>query len=311
MSSKVHVSGFSRKNGFLINSIENTNTAGSSSISHLFIMIRRNAASGELHRTGSSSSLEKVTYHHEDYSNAKSYDNKSNYNVVLCNKKKMMLLAQNIRHSFKSIATSTGRSRVSFMAILLLTLVISWGMAILAVVMFKEVSPRYSSLKSIKTHPKNIHLPHQENLSYAIPLQNQELLQPFYLLLEQNLKKHKLKFKDNSESFETSECKAMGKWQLDSYPNCNMIHEINQLNNDYVSTKLLSSGSYRDTWLIRWTNGDLFVMKTLVYEDEMSSRNLDRHRRDAVIMSQLKLSIHIPNIYAHCKYCIRKVSLIG
>jgi hypothetical protein len=267
-------------------------------------MVRRNVAIGEQNRFESSSSLEKVTCVHDDDNNAKFYHNKYKHNIVLSHKTKMIVLARKIRHSITQLAPSTFSFRVSFMTILLLALVVSWSMIVLLVVMFKVVSsPRGSSSKSIKTlYPKNLHLPHQEDLSYAVIIpQNEERLQSFNLLFEHNLQNHKLKFKDNSESFETEECKAMGKWQLELYPNCNMIHEINQLNNDYRSTKLLSSGSYRDTWLIQWSYGDLFVMKTLVYEDDMSSRNLDRHRRDAVIMSKLKLSIHIPNIYAHCK----------
>ena len=108
--------------------------------------------------------------------------------------------------------------------------------------------------------------------------------------------KRQFLLRDDTDQFEVGDCKAMGNWQLESHPTCNMLHEVN----DYLATKLLSSGSYRDTWLTHW-NGVEYALKTLTSEDDMKARNLERHRRDAIIMSMLSSSLHIPNIYAHCE----------
>ena len=106
---------------------------------------------------------------------------------------------------------------------------------------------------------------------------------------------HKPLLRDDTDSFETQNCKAMGSWQLESHPSCNLVHEIGD-----TDKTLLSNGSYRDTWLVFWDKS-AFAMKTLVFEDDMSARNLERHKRDAVIMSMLTSSIYIPDIYAHCE----------
>ena len=109
------------------------------------------------------------------------------------------------------------------------------------------------------------------------------------------IEQYEPKMIDNTDNFESEECKPMGQWQLESLPNCNVVHEFRG-----SERQLISSGSYRETWLIL-ENDVAFAMKTLVFQDSVSARNLDRHRRDAVIMSKLTSSIHIPNIYAHCK----------
>jgi hypothetical protein len=137
----------------------------------------------------------------------------------------------------------------------------------------------------VKTHPTLVCLssPHCKTVT------NNMLLPAYYE------EKRQFLLRDDTDQFEVGDCKAMGNWQLESHPTCNMLHEVN----DYLTTKLLSSGSYRDTWLIHW-NGVEYALKTLTSEDDMKARNLERHRRDAIIMSMLSSSLHIPNIYAHC-----------
>ena len=110
---------------------------------------------------------------------------------------------------------------------------------------------------------------------------------------------HRSRLRNDVDSFEEGDCKAIGAWQLQYDPTCNMLHEVSQRSNDYQNTKLLSNGSYRDTWMMKW-HDSTYAMKTLKSSNELSLRNLDRHRRDAVIMSMLSSSIHIPNIYANC-----------
>ena len=150
-----------------------------------------------------------------------------------------------------------------------------------------------------RIQPKIFILPNQEPFTrlknYTNPMDNETLL-PF--LFDEH---HKAKIRDDTDPFEVGDCKAMGSWQLEYHPNCNMIHEISERSNDYRGTYFLSNGSYRDTWLVHW-NGMPYAMKSLVSDDKMSARNLERHRRDAVIMSMLGSSVHIPNIFAHCKF---------
>ncbi len=145
-----------------------------------------------------------------------------------------------------------------------------------------------------QSYPKQMYLIHHPDVYESNNLSKDttfEGLLPFVFD-----EKHESLLSDNTDIFETHDCKAMDLWQLESHPSCNLLHEIRD-----IDRKLLSSGSYRDTWLVRHDK-TAFAVKTLVFEDEMSARNLERHRRDAVIMSMLTSSIHIPNIYAHCKF---------
>ena len=100
------------------------------------------------------------------------------------------------------------------------------------------------------------------------------------------------------EEFETNSCKAMHSWQLESYPNCNAVHETNMYEVAYIS-----NGAFRDVWKMQDIDGGNFVMKTLTWRKDYVHREYDRHRRDAVAMSLLASSEHIPNIYANCKLC--------
>jgi len=177
-------------------------------------------------------------------------------------------------------------------------LVGSWFPGIL-LICHGYLSSQTSDMKA-SVYPMNIYLPSQDlrivvayDPKVMIPIVNMRLQPSIFNEI------HRSKLRDNTDSFESETCRAMGTWQLQRHPNCNMLHEVSQRSNDFIATKLLSSGSYRDTWLIYW-NGVSYAMKTLVSEDEMSARNLDRHRRDAIIMEMLSSSIHIPNIYAHC-----------
>lgn len=189
------------------------------------------------------------------------------------------------------ISSSTAPRWLSSIALrskLVLNLSISFGFAYLFLMLVN------SNGKESKTLRKNFPRCTMLSSEKCIMNYNTPLLPFFYV------ENHKSKLRDNTDELEVGDCKAMGQWQLQSYPNCNLLHEISEKSNNYRDTKLLANGAYRDTWLIHW-NGVPYAMKTLVSTDEMSARNLDRHRRDAIAMSMLSSSIHIPNIYAHCK----------
>jgi len=103
------------------------------------------------------------------------------------------------------------------------------------------------------------------------------------------------KHKHGHESFETGNCKAMHQWQVEAYPTCNKLHEIDPNELHYVA-----SGGFRDVFALEDWNGTIVAVKTLLAESSYTYRQYDRHRRDAIAMSLLTSSKHIPNIYGYC-----------
>jgi len=97
------------------------------------------------------------------------------------------------------------------------------------------------------------------------------------------------------EIFEEGNCKAMHPWQLQAYPNCNMLHEI-----DMSKPLHVGHGGFRDVWVMKEWDGTKLAVKTLVGKKKFTYREYDRHRRDAIAMSLLTSSKHIPNIYGYC-----------
>jgi len=106
---------------------------------------------------------------------------------------------------------------------------------------------------------------------------------------------YKIRKSKEHEKFETSTCKAMHKWQLESYPNCNVIHETNMKEFQYIA-----KGGFRDVWVMHELDGTKRVVKTLINRKDFTHREYDRHRRDSVAMSLLTASKHIPNMYGYC-----------
>jgi len=104
----------------------------------------------------------------------------------------------------------------------------------------------------------------------------------------------KKKYKEH-EKFESMACKAMHNWQLEAYPNCNIIHETNMKGVEFIA-----KGGFRDVWLMYELDGNKRVIKTLTGRKDFTHREYDRHRRDAVVTSLLTASERIPNIYGHC-----------
>jgi len=100
---------------------------------------------------------------------------------------------------------------------------------------------------------------------------------------------------DEHEPLETKTCKAIHKWQLEAYPNCNVIHETNMKEFQYIA-----KGGFRDVWVMQELDGTKRVVKTLVRKKDFTHREYDRHRRDSVVMSLLTSSKHIPNMYGYC-----------
>jgi len=64
----------------------------------------------------------------------------------------------------------------------------------------------------------------------------------------------------------------------------------------------IDDGHYRDVWYVKETGQkpQNIVLKSLKYEHEVDSRNLDRNRRDALAMERLTFSNYVLNIYGFC-----------
>jgi len=106
------------------------------------------------------------------------------------------------------------------------------------------------------------------------------------------------------------------KWQLSSYPNCNDVHGTIDLtfdlglrppmkrNKKYIYSKPLDkeygyigSGLWRDVFKLP---SQQVVLKIMKIEHENDERNIDRHRRDALIMEQLSSHDNIITPLAYC-----------
>jgi serine/threonine protein kinase len=120
------------------------------------------------------------------------------------------------------------------------------------------------------------------------------------------------------------QCIPKAKWQTQSFPNCNSIHEIDVApswsrasDSSTPGTKavdptnenalsVLGEGWFRTTWrLDRYAKGSSIhaqsvVLKTLRIEREFLSEYYELHRRDAVAMERLTASPFVVNVYGYC-----------
>jgi hypothetical protein len=112
----------------------------------------------------------------------------------------------------------------------------------------------------------------------------------------------------------------LADWQTTSFPNCNDIHELDlnglrevlrpEQSRSYDNEPerprymYINSGLWRDVWhLTRQSVPGSFedtVLKTMKLEHDVDSRNLDRHRRDAITMELFTASPNVVSIYGFC-----------
>lgn len=123
-------------------------------------------------------------------------------------------------------------------------------------------------------------------------------------------------------------CQLKFDWQKKSSPNCNTLHEFDVAtpfrttsNNDDEKLKnrfsIISEGYWRSVFLVnedgsvhqvqktnnrtkQTSNNNNVIFKSIRFSHEFSPRNLDRMRRDALIMEQLTSSSFVIDIYAFC-----------
>lgn len=136
----------------------------------------------------------------------------------------------------------------------------------------------------------------------------------------------KSKKKSMRERLDTTpiECTSTS-WQDFNLQTCNIIHELNFLkvfkyilckelpvglgfgdisisltdgviNREVYSMRYIGSGLWRQVWKVE----NFIVLKAMKSEHKYDTRNLDRHRRDALVMERLTSNKYIINTYGFC-----------
>ena len=105
------------------------------------------------------------------------------------------------------------------------------------------------------------------------------------------------------------------QWQTLSFPNCNEIHEfdlrealglrkrtkvVTGQNKTVDGFGYIGEGMWRTVWKVQARGQVAVVLKTTKGEHEVDTRNLERHRRDALTMERLTSSPYIVSIYGYC-----------
>lgn len=94
-------------------------------------------------------------------------------------------------------------------------------------------------------------------------------------------------------------CKAMYPWQLEGFPNCNNLHEL-----DMLHMKVINTGGSRIAFEMNQYSGvgtqAKFVYKTVKYDWDISMGMIDQQRKDALVMERASSSNFIPNLYGYC-----------
>lgn len=111
-----------------------------------------------------------------------------------------------------------------------------------------------------------------------------------------------------AQELEDERCKLPYSWQSDSYPTCNLIHENDMTSffndgKERVEERLLlhDHGFFRDIWVFKTgIDRNATVLKTLRHAHDLTERNFNRHRRDALVMERLTSSDHVAKIYSFC-----------
>jgi len=90
-------------------------------------------------------------------------------------------------------------------------------------------------------------------------------------------------------------------WHNFSFPNGNTIHEIDLTNPKPKMVRYIASGLWRDVWAIRPTSPEEkpLILKVMKSEHDVTKRNLERHRRDALVMERLTSSPFVVDVYGY------------
>jgi len=126
------------------------------------------------------------------------------------------------------------------------------------------------------------------------------MVRPSYMTYLQNSRE----FRSQADAVYTKECQPQYHWQTYVYPTCNALHEFDlaSLNNHGKEVvRLVANGYWRDVWIVtEVATGMKRVVKTLRYEHDLTPRNYDRNRRDAMALERLTSSKHVVDVYGYC-----------
>ena len=105
-------------------------------------------------------------------------------------------------------------------------------------------------------------------------------------------------------------CVHREPWQAGSKPTCNVVHEADVGNVGLVASPRLNQRIANGGWVEIWkvygpgredgTADDPVVLKTKLYHHDFTPRNMDRYRRDAIVLERLTFSPHVLDIYGYC-----------
>jgi hypothetical protein len=103
-----------------------------------------------------------------------------------------------------------------------------------------------------------------------------------------------------ADPMETADCTQQYPWQSQAYPTCNQLHELPNL-----KWKYLANGFWRDVWTVPGTSSrnaarTHVVLKTMRFEHDLTLRNYDRNRRDAMAMERLSANSYVAGVYGYC-----------
>lgn len=109
------------------------------------------------------------------------------------------------------------------------------------------------------------------------------------------------------------ECVPMVAWHSQSFPVCNILHELDVAADSHNDNKrqtltehlslLTTQGSWRSVWKLRrqiHTTNETAVLKLLKLHREFNDESYENHRIDALAMERLTKSPHIVDIFAFC-----------
>jgi hypothetical protein len=103
---------------------------------------------------------------------------------------------------------------------------------------------------------------------------------------------------------EDPDCIPMAEWQTQSFPNCNVVHEMDLRRaaneEDIASIHELGKGFFRSTWKWAAVGDKSIALRTLRMDRQFHEFHFDLHRRDAVAMERLTHSPFVMNIYGYC-----------
>ncbi|CAJ1968770.1 unnamed protein product [Cylindrotheca closterium] len=94
------------------------------------------------------------------------------------------------------------------------------------------------------------------------------------------------------------DCKPMKPWQETSFPSCNKMHEM-EIQSQF---QVLTNGGYNTVYKFSDMDGSTRIAKILKYARDYTDRNLDRVRRDSLIMERATASDFVLDTYSYCGF---------